>query len=102
MLKKFNLLFEDIMNNVSKDFRFRGNSFYNTFITDNEMEELNKKYNELVKEFNETGEKSEELQEMEERNTSEFKLLDSNVKGEPELKNDTFYVLKVSDIKPKQ
>ena len=64
--------------------------------------EYNNKYNELVKEFNETGEKSEELQEMEERNTRNFKLLESKVKGEPELKNDTFYVFKVSDIKEKK
>ena len=61
--------------------------------------EYNNKYNELVKEFNETGEKSKELKEMEERNTRYFKLLESRVKGETELKNDTFYVIKVSDIK---
>ena len=64
--------------------------------------EYNKKYNELLKEYNETGKKSEELKEIEERNTKNFKLLDSRVKGEPELKNDTFYVLRVSDIKPKK
>ena len=64
--------------------------------------EYNNRYNELVKEFNETGVKSEELKEMEEINTSNYKLLDSNVKGQPELKNDAFYILRVNEIKPKK
>ena len=79
-------------------FNKKGTSKQNLF----DQLEYNKKYNELVKEFNETGKKSEELKEMEERSASYFKLLDSRVKGEPEFKNDAFYVLKVSEIKPKQ
>lgn len=63
--------------------------------------EYNKKYNDLVKEANETGKKSDELIEMEERNNKHFKLLESKVKGEPDYKNDAFYVIRVTDIKSK-
>ena len=79
-------------------FNKKGTSKQNLF----DQIEYKNRYNELVKEYNETGKKSEELQEMEEINTNNYKLLETGIKGEPELKNDTFYVLKVSDIKPKK
>ena len=64
--------------------------------------EYNNKYNELVKEANETGQKSDELKEMEESINNTFKLLDARKKGDKEFKNDDFYVIKVSEIKAKQ
>ena len=64
--------------------------------------EYNKKYNELVKESNDTGQKSDELKDMEYEINNTFRLLDARKKGEKELKNDAFYVIKVSDIKTKE
>lgn len=60
--------------------------------------EYNKKYNELVKEAEETGKKSNELIEMEENNSKHFKLLEARSKGEKDLKNDSFFVIRVSEI----
>ena len=53
----------------------------------------------MVKEAEKTGVKSDELKDMEERNNKHFKLLESKTKDKEELKNDTFYVIRVSDIK---
>ena len=63
--------------------------------------EYSNKYNKLVKEANENGEKSAELIEMEENNSKLFRLLDPRTKDESEYKNDTFYVMRVSEIKTK-
>ncbi len=61
--------------------------------------DYNNRYKELVKEAEKTGVKSDELKDMEERNNKHFKLLESKTKDKEELKNDTFYVIRVSDIK---
>ena len=56
------------------------------------------KYNELVKEAEKTGEKSDELKDIEERSNKNFKLLEARTKDSKELKNDTFFVIRVSEI----
>ena len=60
------------------------------------------KYNELVKEYNETGEKSSELTKMEENNNKTFKLLENKSGDGSEYPKDSFYVLRVNDITPKE
>ena len=57
------------------------------------------KYNELLKEYNETGEKSEELVKMEEDNNKVYKLLEG--KDGKKIDKKEFYVFRISDIKPK-
>lgn len=59
--------------------------------------EETKKYEELKAKSEETGEKSKELIEYEKENKKTYKLLERRDKKE--YANDTFYVVKLSDIK---
>ena len=63
--------------------------------------ERNRKYKELVNEYNETGEKSEELIKMEEENAKTYKLLDPRKEGDKEYKNDAFHVFRMNEITKK-
>ena len=61
MLKNFNLLIEEVKNEITKDFRFsKASRFLNFNLSDKEKSELNKKYNEIVKDELENASKSGE------------------------------------------
>lgn len=49
MLKKFNILIEEVEKDVAKDFRFGKGRFFGTNISENKVNELSEKYDKIVK-----------------------------------------------------
>lgn len=63
------------------------------------MIEYNKKYEELKEQSKETGEKSQELIDIEDNNKKVYKLLDPKYQEDKECDPDEFYVFNIKDIK---
>ena len=63
--------------------------------------DYNKEYKELLKQYNETGEKSEKLEEIEKNNKRVYKLLEARYGANEDYKNDYFYVIRLIDINNK-